>query len=162
MAVGTAAILGTTALAAGGFSAFSQIKAGKQQSSNLLYQGNFNSQVYDQQAQMILEKKKLQEYQFGRARGQAQGAVISHTAGAGFEFGGSPMAIAVDNETQMLLDQAVGNYNLDIERNYALSAATASTYEAGQQAKLARTTGYTNAFSTILNTGTNIFLAGKL
>lgn len=169
MAIGTAtALLGTAVVAGGAFSAYSQAKAGTQQASSLIQQGNYNAEVYDQQAEMVLEKKKLSEYQSNRARAKVRGAVVSRTAGAGFMFGGSPMAIAIDNETQMLLDQAVGDYNLDVEANYLKSASVASRYQGQQQAKLARSTGFTNAFSTLLNVGTTFGMmnlpikAGKL
>lgn len=139
-------------VAAGAISTGMQLKAGREQARAIKQQGEYNAQVYEQQAGMIQEQKKLQEYQSIRARARMRGAGVARTAGAGFEFGGSPLALAIDNETQMLLDQAVGDYNYDVQTNYARSAATASRANAFQQAKLARSTSYSNAFSTALMT----------
>lgn len=166
MAIGTAAILGTAVLGAGAFSAISQAKAGNQQAKSLVNQGEFNAQVYEQQAEMILNQKKLSDYQYHRTAARSRGAIVSHAAGAGFDFGGSPLAIAIDNESQLLLDKATSDYNLDVEANFAKSGATYQRGTAYQQAQLSRTTGYSNAFSTILNTGTNLGMlnlrAGRL
>lgn len=160
--MGLPAVLATAAIAGGAYSAYNQKKAGSAQAKELGRVGEYNAQVYEQQANMILEQKKLQEYQTNRAIGRARGSMITATAGAGLNFSGSPMAIAIDNETQMLLDQAIGNYNLDVQRNYALSAARESRYAAGQQARLVRSTANTNAFTTLLNSGFNAYKVGKL
>jgi hypothetical protein len=156
MAVATSTILAGTVLASGAMSAFSQAKAGNTQAKSLTSQGEYNAQVYEQQAGMILEQKKLQDYQFNRNAAKTRGAGVARTAGSGFLFGGSPMAMLIDSETQMQLDKAVGDYNLDVQRNFALSGANYQRGTAAEQAKLARSTGNTNAFSTILNTGTTL------
>lgn len=163
MAVGTTALLATAAVA-GGVSAYKQAQSGRTQAKSLIGQGEFNAQVYEQQAGMIQEQKKLQDYQFNRQAAKARGSQISRTAGAGLLLSGSPLAMMIDSETQMLLDQAVGNYNLDVQRNYALSAAKASRDQAYQNAKLARSTGYTNAFTTLMSLGTSAAMlkAGKV
>lgn len=160
--MGLPAVLVAATVAAGGVKAYSEARAGSQQAKELRRVGDYNAQIYEQQAGMILEQKKLHNYQTSRAIGRAQGSILTQTAGAGLGFGGSPMAIAIDNETQMLLDQAVGNYNLDVQRNYALSAARESRYAANQQARLAKFKGNMNAFSSILNTGSSAYSVGKL
>lgn len=142
----TGALLAATAVSAG-----ASIIGGQKQAKSAAFQGEWNAQVYEQQASMIQEKKKLTDYQFNRQAAKARGSIVSRTAGNGFNLGGSPLAILIDNESQMLLDQAVGNYNLDVERNFALSGANFSRATGSQQASLAKFTGYTNAFSTVLN-----------
>lgn len=160
--MGAPAVIATAAVAGGMYSAYQQKKAGTVQAKELTRVGDYNAQIYGQQANMILEQKKLHEYQSNRAIGRAQGSIVARTAGAGFNFGGSSMAIAIDNETQMLLDQAVGNYNYDVQYNQALSAAKESRYSSGQQARLARSNANTNAFSTILNSGTSAYTTYKI
>lgn len=156
MAVGTTtAILGATMLAGGAISAYSQIKGSNMQAKAITQQADYNAQVYEQQGQMILEKKKVQDYQFNREAARVRGSIVSKTAGKGFQMSGSPLAILIDNETQMQFDKAVEDYNLDIERNFAMSAATNTRLAGQNQAKLAKYTGKSNAFSSILNTGTN-------
>lgn len=147
----------TIAMAGAGiFQATSQVMAGNAEAKNIQRQSEYNAQIYDQQGQMVLEKKKIQDYQFNREAARARGTIISRTAGKGFNLGGSPLAILIDNETQMQFDKAIGDYNLNIESNYAMSGAT-NTRETGRaQARLAKFTGYSNAFSTMLNTGAQV------
>ena len=142
-------------LAAGALSAGTSIIGGNKQASSLKRQGEFNAQVYEQQANMILEQKKVQDYQFNRQAARARGSIVSHTAGAGLDLSGSPLAILADSETQMQYDKAIADYNLDIQKNYALSGAVNSRQTASEQAKLAKFTGYSNAFSTLLSTGSS-------
>lgn len=167
MAVGTTtAILGATMIAGGAMSAYSQVKGASMQAKAIQQQADYNAQIYEQQGQMILEKKKVQDYQFNREAARVRGAIVAKTAGKGFQMSGSPLAILIDNETQMQFDKAVEDYNLDVERNFASSAATATRQTGVNQARLAKYTGYSNAFSTMLNTGTNLGMmnmrAGKL
>ena len=148
--------LGTTAallMAGGAFTAATQIGAGQAQSKGIQRQAEYNAQVYEQQAEMIKEKKKIQDYQYNREAARMRGTLISRTAGKGLLMGGSPLAILIDNETNMQFDKAIADYNLDIERNYAMSGATYQRQTGVAQSRLARTQGYTNAFSTMLNTG---------
>lgn len=151
--------LGTTAgilLAGGTASAAMSIGAGNAQAKNIKKQAEYNAQIYDQQAEMIRQKKKLSEYQFNRQAAAMRGAVVARTAGKGLLMGGSPLAILIDNESQMQLDQAVSNYNMDVESAYANSAASYTRQTGVQQSRAARFSGYSNAFSTLLNTGTGI------
>ncbi len=148
--------IGTTAallIAGGSFTAATQIGAGKAQAKSIQRQSEYNAQIYDQQATMIQEKKKIQDYQFNRERARARGAITASSAGKGFLLSGSPLAILADTESQLLFDQAIGKYNLDIEQNFAKSGATNTRESGAAQSRLAKFTGYSNAFSTILSTG---------
>lgn len=158
----------TTALLVGGgtFSAATQAMGGQAQAKGIQRQAEYNAQIYEQQAEMIKEKKKISDYQFLRDSARVRGKITSQTAGKGLLMSGSPLAILADTESQMQFDKAIGDYNLDIEKNYALSGASYMRQSGAAQARLARFSGYTNAFSTILNTGTNLGIlnmkAGKL
>ena len=84
MAVGTtAAIVGGAMIAGGALTATTQIAAGRAQAKSYQRQGEFNAQVYEQQAGMIQEQKKLEEYQYNRRAAKLRGSIISRTAGAG-------------------------------------------------------------------------------
>lgn len=152
------ALLATT-VGLGAFSAVTQAKAGQQQARAVQRQGEFNAQVYEQQAQMVLEQKKINEYQYLRNRKRVAGSIVAGAAGKGFQFSGSPLAVLTDVETQLGFDKAIENYNLDVQKNYAQSGASYYRETGRQQAALARATGYSNAFSTVLNTA---FMAGRL
>ena len=151
--------LGTTAallIGAGAATSTMQVMGANQQAKGIQRQAEYNAQIYEQQAANILEKKKIQEYQFNRQAAQVRGSVIAKTAGKGFNLGGSPLAILIDNETQMQYDKAIEDYNLDIEANYARSGASYQRQTGAMQARLARAQGYSNAFSTMLNTGISV------
>ena len=151
--------IGTTAallMAGGAFAATTQVIGANTQAKAIKKQAESNAQMYDQQASMVQEKKKIQDYQFLRSAAFARGSIIAKTAGKGFNMGGSPLAILIDNETQMQFDKAIEDYNLDIEQNYALSAAANTRQQGIYSARATKAQGYSNAFSTILNTGTSI------
>lgn len=155
MALGTA---GALLLAGGAFSATTQIAGANQQAKAIQKQAIYNAEIYDQQAELIKEKKKIQEYQFNREAARVRGSIVARTAGKGFNLGGSPLAILIDNETQMQFDRSIEDYNLDIERNYALSGATNMREQGAINARAARFSGYSNAFTTLLTTGGNMAL----
>jgi|SRR3990167_5578955 len=153
MALGAASAL---LLAGGAFSAATQIGGANTQAKSIQRQAEYNAQIYDQQAAMVLEKKKISEYQFNRQAAQMRGSIIAKTAGKGLTLSGSPLAILIDTETEMQFDKAIQDYNLDIERNYAMSGATNIRQQGAAEARAARFSGYSNAFSTILNTGATL------
>ena len=144
-------------LGAGAMSATSSLIAGQQQSKAIKAKGEYDAQIYEQQASAIQQQKKISDYQFNRNAARARAAIVARTAGKGFQLSGSPLAILIDNETQMQFDNAIEQYNYDINRNYAMSAASSTRQSAANQASLARATGLSNAFSTILNTGTSAY-----
>ena len=150
MAIGTATAL---LVAGGAFTAATQIGAANSQAKAIQKQANYNAEVYGQQAEMIKNQKKLQEYQFNRDAARARGTIIARTAGKGFNMGGSPLAILIDNESQMQFDKAISDYNLDIEAQYAQTGAEFTRIQGASNSRVARYSGYTNAFSTLLNTG---------
>lgn len=150
MALGTASAI---MLAGGAFSATTQLMGANTQAKAIERQASYNAEIYEQQAAMTLEKKKIQDYQFNRQAATARGSIIAKTAGKGFDLSGSPLAILIDNETQMQYDKAIEDYNLDIERNYALSAATNTRQQGAYNSRATKYAGYTNAFSSLLSTG---------
>jgi hypothetical protein len=149
------AIVGLGALAAGG-----QIAAGKQQSRMIKAQGEYDAQVYEQQAEMIQQKQRIEADQANRAAARMRGSVMAKVGKSGFMYSGSPLAVMVDNETQMELDKSIGQYNLEVQRRNSLSGATWSRYAGSENARIAKNTGYTNAFSTMLMTGVSAATAG--
>ena len=148
MGAATAAIVGLGLITAG-----AQLGQGEAAAREAKYEGEYNATVYEQQAGMIDEQKKLEASQYDRAIRRARSTAISRTAGAGLELGGSPVAVMIDTETQLLLDQAIGQYNLEVRKTGALSSARYSRYSGKQGARAAKAAGYSNAFSTMLSTG---------
>ena len=149
-------------LASGGISAASSIMGGEMSAKAAEQQAEYNAKLYGQQANMVTEKKKVHDYQYGRMFGQAMGANVAATAGKGLTMSGSPMAIMADTQSQILFDQAIGDYNLDIERNTALANADQARRVGQQEASQARMAGYTNAFTTMLSTGADVSFRNDL
>jgi len=153
MALGTASAL---LLAGGGFTAASQFAGANIQAKSIEKQAEYNAKIYDQQGEIIKEKKRIQEYQYNREAARVRGAIIARTASKGLMLSGSPLAILIDNETNMLFDKAIADYNLNIETNYARSGATYMRETGANQSRLSRFSGFSNAFSTALSTGASI------
>jgi hypothetical protein len=147
--------LGYAALALGATQAGLQIASGISASKQAKYEGEYNASIYEQQAKMIEEQKGLESYQYSRGIARMKGMTIARTAKSGLMMGGSPLAIMIDNETQMQLDKSVGQYNLNVQKQYALSGARYYRYSGNEASKAALFSGYTNAFSTLLSTGFN-------
>ena len=136
----------------GAISAISSIQSGKAEAKSLKRQGEYNASVYEQQAEMVAQQAKMQEYQDNRNAAKIRGAAVARTGKSGFNMGGSPLAVMVDNETQMELDKQIGQYNYGVQRANLLTTASFTRYEYNQKAKLAKFTGYSNAFKTIMGT----------
>lgn len=152
MAVGTTALL----VAGGAFSAATQILGSQQQAKAIKGKAAYDSAVYEQQAEVIKEQKKISDYQYNRQAARARGEIVSKTAGKGLLLSGSPLAILADTESQMMFDKAISDYNLSVESNYATSAARFARSSGAVNARLAAYGGYGNALSTMLNTGATI------
>jgi hypothetical protein len=151
--------LGTTSallLAAGTTSAGMSVAGGMAQAKSSKNQAAYTAEVYEQQAEMIKEQKKIQNIQFLRQSAAARGSIVARTAGKGMLLSGSPLAILIDTESQMQFDKAIADYNLDINKNFAKSAANNARISGAADARLARFTGFSNAFSTMLNTGASL------
>lgn len=163
--------LGTTSallLAGGAFSAVSQVMGAQTQAKAITRQAEYNAQVYEQQAEMVQQKKKISDVQFARQQARVRSSIVAKTAGKGLMLSGSPLAVMADTESQLLFDKSIQDYNMDIDRNYALSGAAYSRQKGAMDSRLTKYSGYSNAFSTILNTGASIGMydsprkAGKL
>ena len=148
MGLATAAIVGLGVTSAG-----LQIASGYAVRKRAKYEGEYSAQVYEQQAGMIESQKQLEAYQYNRAIARMRGKGIARTAKAGLLLSGSPMAVMIDTETQMLLDKSIGQYNLEVKKRYALSGARYSRYTGRETGRAAVFGGYTNAFTTLLSTG---------
>jgi len=143
----TSAILGLGVLQAS-----AQIASGITRSAEIKSQAEYNATVYEEQAEMVEAQKGLEAYQYDRAIRRARGVGVARTAKAGLLLSGSPLAVMIDTETQMLLDKAIGQYNLDIQKRYAVSGATEYRRRGEVESKVALTAGYTNAFTSLLQT----------
>jgi len=112
-------------------------------------EAKYNARVKEQQAQMITAQQGLEAYQWDRQMGNVAGTTRARTAKAGLTMSGSPMAVLLDTQTQMELDKAIGQYNLEAQKRFALSEA--DMYKT--KAKTAKQMGYMQGFTQLLQTG---------
>jgi len=156
MGLATAALVGLGAIQMG-----SSIAKGYQDKKEAQYNANLIEQtgpLYDTQIALVEKEKDLMTYQANRKIGQVMGASRAITAGKGLELSGSPIAIMHDTYTQMEMDKRINQQNLDlqkynigVEKQRAMSQAQAYR-RAGSNAMFQ---GYTNAFTSALQTGVN-------
>lgn len=125
--------------------AASQVAGGIAQSR----QSKYNAAIYNQQSQQIDIQKSLEAGQYNREKRQLVGTSIATTAKSGLTLSGSPIAVMIDSLSQLEMDKQIGQYNLEVEKRYASSAA--DMYK--RKARYAMTAGITNAFSTTLMSG---------
>jgi hypothetical protein len=154
MALGAA---GAIALGAGAFSATSQYMAGRQEARAIQQKTAYDAAVYEQQAQMIQDKRKLTERQFNREAVRRRGAIVAASAGKGLRMSGSPLAVLADSETELLLNQQIADYNLRVQKGYAQSGARQTRLQGQYASRAAKFSGFNNAFSTMLGSGISAY-----
>jgi hypothetical protein len=142
MGFATAALVGLGALQAG-----TSIASGYATKK----EANYNASLAEQQANNIENQQGLLNYQSNRQIGQVIGKTTTATAGKGITMSGSPMAIMLDTYTQMEMDKRIQINNLETEKQQSLSQAEALR----RKGKTAVYQGYTNAFTSALQTGVN-------
>ena len=132
-------------LALSAVQAISQVGQGYAQKS----EAYSNASLIEGKAGLIDIQKGIEFEQYNRAKGEAMSEGVAHTAGAGLQFGGSKLAIALDTQKQLNLDQAIGQFNFDQEKRFTLAEADAVRRGGDRAVKQ----GYSNAFSTMLRAG---------
>jgi len=116
-------------------------------------EAKYNASIYHQQAGMIDEQKKLQAIQDDRAIRQVMGSTTAATASKGIQFSGSPIAIMIDTRTQLEMDKAIGQYNLDVQKYGVISQADAEL----RRGRTARTAGIVGGLTTLMQTGLSAY-----
>jgi hypothetical protein len=140
MGFATAALVGLGALQVG-----TSIASGYAQNKEAKY----NASLAEQQAANVENEKGLTAYQYNRQIGQVAGTTTARIAKSGLTMSGSPMAVMLDTYTQMEMDKRIQINNLETQKQQSLSQAQA--YK--RQGKTALFGGYTNAFTSALQTG---------
>ncbi len=144
MAAFTATMLALSGVASAGSSIASGIASSRE--------AKYNASLYGQQASLIEAQKNLEAYRADRQIGQVRSTGIARTAKSGLMLSGSPLATMIDTETQMQLDKLIGQFNLEVEKRQALEMQ--KRYR--QASKYAMIGGFTNAFTQLLQTGSNM------
>lgn len=133
---------GGVMLAMSAVSAISQIGQGYVSKA----EANYNATVAQEQAKSIEVQKQIEAGQYKRQAGKLVSTSLANISKAGIRPTGSAMAVMVDAQTQIGIDQAIGQYNLEQQKQF--KTAQASQYK--RQGKYAVYGGYSNAFSSLL------------
>jgi len=123
--------------------AVSQIGQGYAQQA----EANYNATLLEGKANLIDFQKGIEHGQYQRLKGQTAATSYANMAGGGIMPSGSAMAVLIDAQTQIGIDQAIGQFNLEQEKTYTKAEADASR----RQGKYAVRGGYSNAFSSLLS-----------
>ena len=119
-----------------------------------------NARLYEEragrQAGMIDARAEVEGAQYDRARGRTRGASTAAIAGKGLLLSGSPLSVMIDTETQMRLDQSIGQYNFAVQRRNVLSQGRSAASAYRQEGRRAKSQGFTNAFTTLLSTAATV------
>ena len=140
-------------LAMSAVQAVSQIGQGYAQKE----EANFNATLMEGKANLIGVQQDVEYGQYQRLKGQYMAKSMANIAGSGIKPTGSAMAVMLDAQTQINIDQAIGQFNFEQEKAYTRAGADA-TRRQGRQAVYS---GYSNAFSTMLSGASNYAMYNK-
>jgi hypothetical protein len=137
----------TTLLALTAVQGISQIGQGYAQKAEMKY----NASLTEGQARLIQVQKDIEKAQYQRMKGKVLSTSMANLGKAGIMPTGSAAAVMIDTQRQIGIDQAIGQYNLEMQKQYKLSEAEAMR----RKGKMAVQAGWTNAFTSILQGASN-------
>lgn len=135
--------LGGVLFAMSAVQAVSQISQGYAQKA----ESEYNATLLEGKADLIGVQKEIDSGRYDRLKGQYLSESIANTAASGIMPQGSALAVMLDAQTQIHIDQAISRFNYDTEQNYTRAEADTQR-RAGKSAVRG---GYTSAFSSMLN-----------
>lgn len=134
-------------LALSAVQAISQVSQGYAQKK----ESDLNATIIEGKAGLIDIQKGIEYGQYQRQKGSTLSEGMARTAGAGIKPTGSAMAVMLDTQKQMSLDQAIGQFNFDQEKRFTQAEASAERRRGAASVR----SGYSNAFSTMLSAGSS-------
>lgn len=133
--------MGYVGLAFSAISAIGQIQQGKAAQK----EANYNAMITESQIGVIDTKAGIERVQYERLKAQTASTGYARMAKAGLMPSGSPMAVMLDTQTQINMDQAIGQYNFKAEKVYKQAEAD-SMRRSGKQTV---TNSYLGALTTM-------------
>ena len=97
-----------------------------QQGADAKKEANYNANLIEQKAQLIDVQAAIENRQYERVKRQVGGKSVAMTAKSGLEFSGSPMAVYIDTQTQIEMDQAIGQFNYAQNKRFTMEEAAAT------------------------------------
>jgi len=111
-----------------------------------------NAALYRQKAADIGVAKDLDFAQYERMKGQTYSTSMANIAAMGIKPTGSALAVVLNAQNQISIDQMISQFNIEQEKRYTIGQADAEQ----RAGKLAVKQGYSGAFSSILRGGVNL------
>lgn len=130
-------------------SASSSIQQGREAKK----EANYNANLIEQKAALIDVQAGIEKRQYERTKQQVTGKTVTRTAKSGLELSGSPMAVLLDTQTQIELDQAIGQFNFAQQKRFTLEEAAATR----RMGKYQQSAYNAQAFSQILSSASKAY-----
>lgn len=142
-------VVGALQLAGAAISAFGQYQQGQAEKSV----ANANALIYEKQAQNINEAKKITAGQYRTKANVLRGQAVTNAARGGLKISGTTANSISQSITELQMDNAYEQFNLQTKRQEALSNAAMQRFQGKQAAKA----GLMNAGVTALSAGKDFY-----
>lgn len=109
----------------------------------------YNAMVIESRGKLVDIKKSIEAGQYTRLAGSMMSKGVANIAGSGLGFGGSKMAVMLENQRQIEIDKAIGAFGFDIEKSDIQYSSSLERLKG----KVAVQEGYANAFSSLMQGG---------
>ncbi len=143
-------------------SGYDQNAEAKANASMVSDTGRYNSAMLDEKGKLLDIQNNIEQGRYTRLKGQYMAKSVNQVAGAGLDLGGSSMAVMVNAQTQIEIDQAIAKFNNTTDKNMTIAESNEATRTANLQSDALRRSGraairsgYSNAFSSLLKGATN-------
>jgi hypothetical protein len=127
---------------------------------NSIYQGRamkeeakLNAAIYEGQAIAIDIQKGIEKEQYQRLKGQVMGKSMATMAAQGIMPSGSAMAVLLDTQKQIEIDQAIGQFNLEQSKRFTMAQSDAYKRKAKYVSQDARSTALSQLMGGAFNYG---------
>lgn len=120
-------------------------------------ENNYNATLLEGKANLIDEQGQIQSGQYDRLKGETLSTSMATVAKQGIAPQGSALAVMLNAQTQINIDQSIAAFNNQQDKNQTMAEAAAQR-RAGSAAV---NSGYSGAFSALLN-GASTYATYKL
>lgn len=117
-------------------------------------QADYNAVIMEGKAKWIQFQKEIDAQQYNRYKNRFISKATASVAGAGLMMSGSPIAVMVDSLTQINIDKAISQANIQMEKDNTQAAARMYSV----QGQIAKGNATINAFSAALSAGNDYAL----
>ena len=117
-------------------------------------ESKLNSTILEGQIGLVDIQKGIENEQYNRLKGKTLSTSYANLGASGIMPSGSALEVMLDTQKQINLDQAIGQFNYEQQKNYIRSQQGAIE----RKGKQAISTGYSNAFSTMLSSVSRYYI----